>query len=102
MVMCLDTPETVSIRPRDVHGPKIFGPARHEISRPFCGRPGANFGPASSPAQGWKPAVNVGGTESVQSTEKFFWSPKNEFCGDTMRGKLTKQLIKFLGHKTES
>jgi len=27
--------------------------------------------------QGWKPAVNVGWTESAQSAEKFFWSPKN-------------------------
>jgi len=36
------------VRTRDVHRPKIFGPARPAISRPFCGpaRPAANFGPA--------------------------------------------------------
>ena len=33
--------------------------------------------------QGWKPAVNVGGTESARSAEKFFWSPKKLSFGGT-------------------
>ena len=28
---------TIQVSIRDVHGPKIFGPARPTISRPFCG-----------------------------------------------------------------